>query len=240
MKTVLITGAGSGIGLASVRQLLKEGYRVIAHYHSSSPELLQQKEEHPERLFLIRKDFLAPGSAAELWREVEKIGHGIDILINNAAVIPDPAPLVSLTEKALDDVLRVNLKVPFLLAQRVLPGMMERRWGRIINISSIGIKFGGGSQTAHYAISKAALEALTRTLQRAGSPYHITVNSLRAGVTNTKMHTSVPKKNLEERINLIPLKRMAEPDEIAHAILFLIAEKSGYIAGSTLTAAGGE
>lgn len=240
MKTALITGSGSGIGLAIATRLLKDHYRVIGHCHSLSPGLAQLKAAYADSLYLSQKDFSQPATVESLWEEIETAHHGVDILINNAAIIPDPAPIESLSEKALDEALNINLKVPFLLAQRVLPWMMSNRWGRIINISSIGLKFGGGRQTAHYAISKAALETLSDCLHRVCCPYNILVNTVRVGVTNTKMHASVPTKNLEERISLIPLKRMAEPSEIANAICFLISEESSYIAGSTLTVAGGE
>lgn len=240
MKTALVTGSGSGIGLAIAKRLLKDRYRVIGHYHQPSPELAQLREEYADRLYLSQKDFSQPATVQSLWKEIETAHGGVDILINNAAIIPDPAPIESLSEKALDEALNMNLKVPFLLAQKVLPWMMKNRWGRIINISSIGIKFGGGRQTAHYTISKAALETLSASLHRICCPYNILVNTVRVGVTNTKMHASVPKKNMEERIKLIPLKRMAEPSEIANAILFLSSEESSYIAGSTLTVAGGE
>lgn len=240
MKTALITGSGSGIGLATAKRLLKDRYTVIGHFHNPSPGLAQLKEEYADTLYVSQKDLLQPGAVQSLWKEIETTHEGVDILINNAAIIPDPAPIESLSEKAFDDALNMNLKVPFLLAQKVLPWMTRNRWGRIVNISSIGIKFGGGRQTAHYAISKAALETLSASLHRVCCPYNILVNTVRVGVTNTKMHASVSEKNLEERIKLIPLKRMAEPSEIANTISFLISEESSYIAGSTLTVAGGE
>ncbi len=240
MKTVLITGASSGIGLAIVQESLKHHHRVVGHYHQHADELLRLRDEYPDHLIPIKADFCQPDGFRLFWADVMKEVEDIDILVNAVAIIPNPAPFEDILEESLDVAMQVNLKVPFLLSQKVLPGMIKKKWGRIINISSIGVKFGGGPKTAHYSISKSAMEALTRVVHKVACPHNVLVNTVRVGVTNTKMHQSIPDKNMKERVDLIPLRRMAEPEEVADVVSFLMSEESSYVAGTKITVAGGE
>jgi 3-oxoacyl-[acyl-carrier protein] reductase len=118
--------------------------------------------------------------------------------------------------------------------------MQEQRSGRIINISSIGVQFGGGVNSVHYSASKAALEALTLSFAKAGAPYNVLVNTVRAGVTDTPFHEKIGRDDLTDRANLIPKKRIAKPEGISNSVLFLASDSSSFITGSTLTVAGGE
>ena len=145
-----------------------------------------------------------------------------------------------LDENAWDTTFQVNVKAPWLLSRASLLIMTQQGAGRIINISSIGVKFGGGITTVHYSASKAALEALTKSFAKAGATSNVLVNTVRAGVTDTAFHERIGRTDLSSRAELIPLQRLAQPSEISAAVLFLASDQSSYITGTTLTVAGGE
>ena len=149
-------------------------------------------------------------------------------------------PFDELSEESWDSTFQVNVKAPFLLSRAALSVMQKQGSGRIINISSIGLKFGGSINTVHYSASKAALEALTASLAKAGAPFNVLVNTVRAGVTDTPMHERIGRADMSGRADLIPLKRLADPSEVSNAVQFLASDKSSYITGTVLTVAGGE
>ena len=240
MKTALITGASGGIGLAMTDLFLESGYSVVAHSRGPSKELQALARDHGHHLTLIRGDFSSVKGIEAFLKVLKRKAPTVDVLVNNAGLIAGAAPFTSIKATSLEAVFSVNFKAPFLLSQYCLPAMKHRGWGRIINISSVGVKFGGSSQTAHYSAAKAALEALTRSLSKEGAPRGVLVNTLRIGVTDTALHRSVPGKKMAARRKLIPLGRMAHPTEIAEAALFLASEESSFVAGSVLEATGGE
>ncbi len=237
MKTTLITGANGGIGLAMTQRLLSDGHRVVAHFRNSNFVLDQLSNPN---LFQIQGDFSTKSGVTLFLAKLLKLGHPIDVLINNAGGVGEAQPFLEISEENLDAVLQLNFKAPLFLAQAVLPAMIENKWGRIINISSIGVKFGGAPTTAHYSMSKAALEALTCSLHKLAAPHNVLVNTVRVGVVQTKLQGTLKGKNMEERIDLIPLGRCGTPEEIANTVAFLASDQSSYVAGSTLLAAGGE
>ena len=134
----------------------------------------------------------------------------------------------------------LNTRAPYILSQLAMKQMKKQRGGRIINISSIGTKYGGNPSTGTYTISKAALEAMTLIFAKYGAPFNILVNALRVGITNTNFLKHNIKKNLDKRIQLIPLKRLGEPSEIANTIFFLSSDESSYTTGSIISIAGGD
>jgi len=237
MNTILVTGANSGIGLAVVNIFLKNGYIVLAHYNSSKEELEKIKNNN---LFLFQANFNHIEEVEELFINVTKITNKIDILVNNAALYSVVKSFEDLEINSFDEILNINLKAPFLLSKNFIELMKNYKSGKIVNISSIGVKHGGSALSMFYTISKSALETMTTSIVKEASKYNILVNTIRVGVTNTKIHNRNTNKNMTKRINLIPLKRMAEPSEIAEYILFLSSGKNTFITGSTVTIAGGE
>lgn len=236
IKSVLITGAGSGIGLALVKKFLLEGWKVVGHYHSSSQELKNlQKRYHHDALQLLKADFNKTSDVTAFLKHVKK--YSLDALINNAGIYD-----VSSTSKNriahVQNTFLVNTIVPALIAEAVLTNMKKRRRGHIVNISSIGAKYGSGIGSMFYGASKRGLEAITKSLAREGAPYNVLVNTVRPGVTDTKFIYRIPK-NLEDRKKLIPLKRFAEPMEVADLIFYLCA-KNTFITSEILTISGGE
>lgn len=234
MKTILITGANGGIGLAIVKLFLAKEFRVIAHYHKNKSHL--NSINHPD-LVLLQADLSNPHEATALIINAFKISDTIDILVNNAGVYLATDSFEEQTIDTLEMALNVNLKAPFILSKEYLDRMKVYQYGKIINISSIGVKYGGSPLAASYTISKAALEQMTLNLAKEAAKYNILVNVLRVGVVDTPFHQG---KDLQKRVKMIPLKKSAEAQDIAEYILFLGSEKNNYTTGSIITVAGGE
>jgi 3-oxoacyl-[acyl-carrier protein] reductase len=235
LRTALVTGANTGIGLATTKLLLSSGLKVIAHIRSDSGNL--DKIEH-ELLTVLKADFLSDEDTSLL---LEKISDShIDILVNNAGLYVYRDNFLALEKKEIDEVTTVNVITPIRLIQKVLPGMIERRWGRVINISSISVLHGGAASTLDYTFSKSALESATRSLAKDYTQYNVLINAIRVGVVETKIHQLNPEKNLVERAKRVPLKRIASPEEIASVIFFFCSEEASYISGSIMPVSGGE
>lgn len=240
-KRVLVTGASSGIGFQVARDFLKQGAIVGAHYRSNEAGARKLFEyAKPGQCQVFQADFSHSGEVLRLWAEFFAWSRGIDVLVNNAGEAVVPVPFSELAEESWDRAFQVNVKAPFLLSRAALAEMEKQGSGRIISISSVGVKFGGGVNTVHYSASKAALEALTKSLAKAGAPFNVLVNTVRVGVTDTPLHEKIGRGDLSGRAALIPLKRLAQPSEISEVVLFLASEGSSYITGSVLTVAGGE
>ena len=240
-KRALVTGASSVIGFQIARDFLDQGAFVGAHYRSNkSGAKGLSKFGKPGHCQTFQADFSESKEVLRLWDEFMAWSGGIDILVNNAGAAANPVPINELSEWAWDNTFQVNVKAAFLLGRAALSQMQEQKSGRIISISSIGLKFGGGINTVHYSASKAALEAVTASLAKAGAPYHVLVNTVRAGVTDTPMHEKIGRTDMSDRASLIPLKRLALPSEISQAVQFLAGDKSSFVTGSVLTVSGGE
>jgi len=239
-KRVLVTGASSGIGASTAEEFLLQGAKVGLHFNKNRTGAYAIQKKFSERQCrLFQADFTKTDKVLSLWKNFVDWAGGIDVLVNNAGEI-NPMPLEELTEEVWDSSFQVNTKAPFLLSKKAFEYMKKNGSGRIINISSIGVKFGGSITTIHYSASKAALEAITRSFAKAGAQYNILVNAVQVGVTDTPLHKKIGRSDLSERISLIPLKRLAQPKEIARVILFLAAEDNSFITGTVICVSGGE
>jgi NAD(P)-dependent dehydrogenase (short-subunit alcohol dehydrogenase family) len=235
MKVVLVTGGTGGIGQAIVKKLSSEGYSVCLHYNSSDAEAAQIKGDN-DNIYLFKEDF-SSSDITLIERIVEKFGR-IDCLVNCAGILPKES-FWELTSDGFDTLFHINTKIPYLLASKSFPYMKKAGFGRIVNISSIVAKYGmGRNHTVQYAGTKAALEALTTGLSRLGAEHNILVNTIRPGVINTRMQSN--RSDLLERINMIPVKRIGSPEEIADMVAFLFSDSGNFITGQTITIAGGE
>lgn len=241
-KYILVTGTNSGIGFQIAKDFLSEGALVGAHYY--------QDRKGAARLFKYAKtgqwqifpaDFSRSKEVLSLWNDFISWSKGrIDVLVNNAGEVGQRMELEELTEEAWDRAFQVNVKAPFLLSRAAFRIMSKQRWGRIINISSIGVKFGGSPATLHYSASKAALEVVTKSFAKAGATCNVLVNAVRPGVTDTPLHKKTSRKDLSARIDLVPLKRLAHPAEVSAMVLFLASKKSSFITNTIIDVAGGE
>lgn len=240
-KVALVTGASSGIGWSIARRFLEEGGIVGVHYCRNRQGVEQLVSiARSGQCHAFQADFAESQQVLRLWNGFLKWAGTIDILVNNAGEVVMPVPFEEISEEVCDRTFQVNVKAPLLLSQNAFKIMRQKSYGRIINISSIGVKFGGGPTTLHYSASKAALEAMTRSIAKVGAPYNVLVNAIRAGVTDTPFHRKMGRDDLPERVKLIPLGRAAHPDEIAEMVLFLASKKSSYITGSIISVSGGE
>ncbi len=247
-----VTGGTRGIGAAISRSFAEQGAVVAAGYSSDAEraaELRDQLRDHGVDTTIHQGNV---GSAEDCRRTVSEAieAHGrLDILVNNAGITIDKTVL-KMTDEDWYKVIAVNLSGAFFMSQAVLPHMIERGSGRIINISSIIGETGNIGQ-ANYAASKSGLSGLTKTLareatfqlSRAGKLTEdgigITVNTVAPGFIATEMLQSVPEGVLDKIRSQIPVGRLGRPDEIARAVHFLIADKSSYITGQTLSVNGG-
>ncbi|MBI1962437.1 MAG: 3-oxoacyl-ACP reductase FabG, partial [Candidatus Rokubacteria bacterium] len=237
-KVALVTGAAGGIGAATARRFGREGALVVVN------------DARADGLEAVAADVRAAGSKAlvvagdvtkkadcELMvgAAVREFGR-LDILINNAGINRD-AMAAKMTEEQWDAVLAVNLKGTFLCAQAALPGMRERGWGRVVNTSSIGSL--GNIGQANYAASKAGVIGLTKTLALEYAKYGVTVNAVAPGPVMTAMLAGVPDAIKEKIIAMVPVGRIAAPDEIASVHVFLASDEAAFITGQVIFADGG-
>ena len=236
---VLITGASSDIGIEVCKIFLDEGWNVFGQYNKNIYPLEELKKRFPKNMNLIKLDFLEDKNALESHLiEYSEIYGQIDSFVSCAALLR-PKRYDEIKVSDLIEHLSVNLIPGVMLLKMVVPGQVKRCWGRNLIVSSIGVKFGGGLNTYPYSLAKYASEFLP-SCARDWTSSNILTNVLRVGVTDTKIHSQTPDKDINKRVSLIPIKRMATPDEIARYIFFLTSGGNSYISGQVLSISGGE
>ncbi|TAN09927.1 MAG: SDR family oxidoreductase [Rhizobiaceae bacterium] len=241
-KNVLYTGAAGGLGLATTLHFLRAGARVVAIDNDRAKvEALREsvKAEGLEGLTMCEADL---SDLAGLRRRLDgaagKIG-GLDVVINNAAIYPSKN-FEDYTIEEFQAVQRVNVDAGIVCVQAALPGMREKGWGRIINIASV-TAYGGWAKLAPYVQSKGALIGLTRAWAREFGVYGVTVNAVAPGAFPTdaeKIHPD-PEGYTRFVLDHQAVKRRGDPDDIAHALMFLASEEAGFITGQVLNVDGG-
>ncbi len=236
-RVALVTGGTRGIGHAICLALKSKGFRVAASYagNDAAAQKFQAETGIPVYKFDVA-DFDASSKAIQ---QIEKDVGPIDVLVNNAGITKD-APFHKMSKEQWDAVIGTNLNGLFNVTRNVWEGMRTRKYGRIINISSINGQKGQFGQV-NYSASKAGDIGFTKALAQEGARAGITVNVICPGYIGTEMVRAVPKEVLEKNIlPQIPLGRLGEPEEIARCVVFLASEDAGFITGSTLTANGGQ
>jgi 3-oxoacyl-[acyl-carrier protein] reductase len=238
-KVAVVTGASRGIGRSISLALAAGGARVVAFDLD-----LDETEKVAEEIRTLGVDSLAVKGnvtiAADAERmidvAVEKFGR-VDILVNNAGITRDGL-LLRMKDEEWDAVLNVNLKGAFLCSRAAAKVMMKQRYGRIINIASVVGQMGNAGQ-ANYCASKAGLMGLTKSNARELAKRNVTVNAVAPGFIATAMTDALPEKTRQELAAQIPLERLGTAEDIANAVLFLAAERSGYITGQVIGVNGG-
>jgi acetoacetyl-CoA reductase/3-oxoacyl-[acyl-carrier protein] reductase len=235
-KLALVTGAGSGIGKATALALLEAGYQVACGYNANRAGA--EAIRHPNAR-AVKIDIASRASIRRALAQTRKaFRRDIDILVNNAALVQEK-PFETLTDADWDRMLAVNLRGAFILAQESLPAMAKRKWGRIVNITSIGGQWGGMRQV-HYAAAKAGLINLTHSLARLYSPLGITANAVAPGLVATDMiRKELKSRSGKQKAAQIPVGRIAEPEEIAAGVVYLVSDGAAYVTGQTLNINGG-
>jgi len=237
MQQLLITGASSDIGLAACRYYLKRGFSIVAHFNKGRDALVEIAAAS-ENITLLHIDLSDPENLERAITDNPVLFARTDVLIN-AAAINEPAPFTKITAGAVLKAMSVNLLPGLILMRTIVPSMLERGWGRIVNLSSIGVKFGGGSSSFTYGLSKHAME-FTPADHKVWAAQNVFVNTLRIGVTDTRFHASDPNKNMDARVSLIPAGRMASPEEIAKSIYWFGSKENTFTTGQITAIAGGE
>lgn len=242
-KRVLLTGASGGIGTSLARLFAQHGAALGLHYYQSKREAQQLQEEIVHgggQAECFQADLRDPSACRDLVQAFLARFQGLDVLINNAGAVIGAVHFSELDADSWDQTLALNARAPFFLAREAFAYMKTHRGGKIINISSVAAKYGGSATSLHYGAAKAALDAVTAGLARAGAPHNILVNSIRAGFIETAFHRKMGRTDVEARISLIPLKRAGQPLDVARVALFLASEAGDYITGETITVSGGD
>jgi len=242
-KTALVTGGMGGIGTAICQQLAMQGAQVMATYHrggdhGSAQQWQKEQKEKGHDIAICYVDVSDFDSCEKIIRDIESDFHPIDILVNNAGITRD-VQLYKMNLEQWRSVLQTNLDSMFNVTRHVINGMIERRYGRIINISSINGQKGQFGQT-NYSSAKAGIHGFTKSLAQEVARKSITVNTISPGYIATSMTMSVAEDVREKIVSQIPVGRFGNPEEVARAVVFLAAEESGFITGSNLTINGGQ
>lgn len=233
-RVALVTGGSRGIGAAIAIALAKAGADVVVNYREradAANEVCGEITETGRKGIAIQADVSVAADVKRMVAKAEADLGTIDILVNNAA-IAHPRKLEEITEVEWDEVLAVNLKSVFLVTQAVVGGMRQRRWGRIINLSSVAAQT-GGAVGAHYAASKAGILGLTHSCASAFVREGITVNAIAPALIDTEMVTSNPNANPA----LIPMGRFGSTDDVASVAVMLAM--NDYMTGQTISVNGG-
>ena len=234
-RRALVTGASRGIGAAVARALARDGLDIVLNYRSNHGAA---EAVAAEIRALGRNATLAPfdvADAASTTLAVETLAkEGIHVLVNNAGVTRDgPFPLQG--PDAWNDVLGTTLGGFYNVTRPLVMPMVQRRWGRIINLSSVSGVIGNRGQV-NYAAAKAGIIGATKSLALELAKRHITVNAVAPGLVDTDMAKDAP---VEEVLKLIPMKRLGRAEEVADLVAFLASDRAAYITGQTITIAGG-
>ena len=236
-RVALVTGGTRGIGAAISKALKAAGYKVAANYGGNDEAANKFKADSGIAVFKWDVSSFEACSAGV--KKVEAEIGPVEILVNNAGITRD-AMFHRMTPEQWNAVIGTNLNSLFNMCRPVIEGMRSRKFGRIVNISSINGQKGQMGQT-NYSASKAGDIGFTKALAQENAKAGITVNAICPGYINTEMVQAVPKDVLEKNIlPLIPLGRLGEPEEIARCVVFLASDDAGLITGSTLSANGGQ
>lgn len=242
-KVALVTGAGSGIGKATVIALAEAGAAVAINYHRNEAGAESAKQQilaAGGRAITIQADVTKSADVrAMVEKTVAEFGP-VDILVNNAGSLVERLRLLELTEEKWDAVIDLNLKSAFLCSQAVAASMIERRTGAIINVTSIAGRNGGALGSIHYSTAKGGMITLTKGLAKELAPHGVRVNGVSPGVIDTPFHEqfSTPEA-MKNFTNIIPLGRVGKSEEVGQTVVYLASEASSFVIGENIEINGG-
>jgi len=243
-KVALITGASSGIGRASAKEFAKAGAKVVVHYNVSKADaeaVVDAISKEGGEAVALQADVSRKEEVEALVQAtLERFGT-IDILINNAGALIKRETLENMEEALWDEVMDVNLKSIFLVSQAVIPVMKAKKYGKIINLTSIAARVGGGVGAGHYSASKGGILTLSKNMAKELAPHGIIVNAISPGIIDTRFHERFTTPEIFNKFKeSVVLKRAGTAEEVAWPILFLCSEYAAYIVGETLEINGGQ
>ena len=235
-RTVLISGGDRGIGAAAARAFYAAGYRVAVFYHTNAEAAAALQKELPGVL-AVQCDVASRASCELAFRAAEQALGRVDVLVSNAGIAQQKL-FTDITPEEWQHMLDVNLSGAFHLCQLALPGMIRRKAGRILTVSSMWGQTGGSCEV-HYSAAKAGLIGLTKALAKEEGPSGITVNCVAPGVIDTDMMAAFTAEDKAALAEETPVGRLGSADEVAQLLVFLAGESAGYITGQVLCVDGG-
>ncbi|MGN0696462.1 MAG: elongation factor P 5-aminopentanone reductase [Oscillospiraceae bacterium] len=240
MKTALVTGASRGIGRAIALRLAGDGYHIAVNYRENTAaagETLRMITERGGSGALYRADISDGRAVSEMMEKISSDTGGAEVIVNNAG-IAEQIMFCDITEEKWDRMFNVDVKGAYLVTQAALPFMIHRKYGRVINISSMwGVS--GGSCEVHYSAAKAALIGMTKALAKELGPSGITVNCIAPGVINTEMNGHLDRETLDALRDETPVMRLGTPEDVAEAVSYFASQSAGFVTGQVLSVDGG-
>ena len=239
-RVAIVTGASRGIGKAIALILAQRGAAVVVNYNHSAQaaeQLVAAINANGGRALAVHGDVSQMEQAQQLIKAAVDGFGGLDILVNNAGITRDTL-IMMMSETDWDEVISINLKSTFNCSKAAVRHMMRKRYGRIVNITSISGQMGNPGQT-NYSASKAGQIGFTKALAREVAARNITVNAIAAGYIETDIWAKVPEEARQAAVSLIPIGRKGQPEEIAYAVAFLVSDQAAYITGQVLGVDGG-
>jgi len=242
-KVAIVTGASSGIGHATALALANCGAVVAVNFHRNEidAELLRKQiVSDGGRAITIQADVTATADVEALVRRTTEELGPVDILVNNAGSLIERLRILELSEDRWNQVIDLNLKSAFLCCKAVVPSMIERKAGAIINLSSIAGRTGGALGSIHYSSAKGGVITFTKGLAKELAPFGIRVNAVSPGVIDTPYHEQFSTSEMMKGyVNAIPLGRVGKAEEVAKVVAFLASDAASYLAGETIEVNGG-
>lgn len=234
---VIVTGGTRGIGAGLSESFLKAGATVIATYSGNDMAARAFKEKMGPQLHLFKFDVANAADVETFFTKYNETFPALHVLVNNAGIRRDQI-IASMNESDWDSVMNTNLKGTYNMTKNAVLTMMKNRYGRIVNMSSVGGKLGLPGQ-ANYAASKAGQIALSLSVSKEVAKRNITVNNVCPGFIETELIKDLPEEQVKEYKSQVPMKRFGKVEEVAHAVLFFASKESSYITGTTVDVAGG-
>ena len=235
-RIAIVTGAGRGIGAAIAETLAGAGATVMVS--DIEGDLAEAQAARIHGANAIAADVSKPAECDRLAEETERRHGAVHILVNCAAICPR-IDIPDMTEPDYDRIMDTNLKSVYFLSRAAGRAMRRAGWGRIVNMTSVGARTGGMHRVTVYAASKAAIISMTKGFARHHAPDGILVNAVAPGAVDTRLIRMLPPEDQQATVDAIPLKRLAAPEEIARAVLFLASDANTYITGATTDVNGG-